>query len=83
VNSSGGGVSLRRRGVVAAFDASVGLGTVAPTGDDGGFGQRELPFHCTRIADGSRTIDVGAPVTFSVVPGRGGRWEAADLRIER
>ncbi|HEX2275356.1 MAG TPA: cold shock domain-containing protein [Acidimicrobiales bacterium] len=60
-------------GTVAAFDEHKGLGTVRA--DDG----RELPFHCTRIADGSRTIDVGARVTFSVVAGHRGQWEAADV----
>jgi CspA family cold shock protein len=57
-------------GVVVGFDGGVGLGLVG--GDDGGM----YPFHCTQIADGSRTIDVGTPVEFSVVPGQLGRWEA-------
>jgi cold shock CspA family protein len=60
-------------GTVAAFDEHKGLGTVRA--DDG----RELPFHCTSIADGSRTIEVGARVTFSVVPGHRGWWEAGDV----
>jgi cold shock CspA family protein len=58
-------------GVVAEFDDHRGYGTVR--GDDG----VEHPFHCTRIADGTRTIAVGTPVVFDVVPGHGGRWEAA------
>jgi cold shock protein len=62
------------RGTVSEFDQGRGYGTV--TGDDG----RELFFHCTRIADGSRTIAVGAPVTYEVVAGHLGRWEAADIR---
>jgi hypothetical protein len=37
------------------------------------------PFHCTQIADGTRTIDVGADVTFEVRPGLMGRWEAIAL----
>ena len=61
------------KGVVADFDEARGLGTV--TADDGvGY-----PFHCTRIADGTRTIAVGTKVTFEVVPGHLGRWEAAQL----
>ena len=60
-------------GAVADFDEHRGLGAVRS--DDG----RELPFHCTSIADGSRTVAVGARVTFSVVAGHLGRWEAADL----
>lgn len=59
------------RGKVAEFDEHVGLGEIE--GDDG----RRYPFHCTRIADGTRTVPVGATVTFEVVPGHLGRWEAA------
>jgi cold shock CspA family protein len=61
-------------GRVAEFDDAAGYGLVA----DGDVGR--WFFHCTAIADGSRTIDVGAPVTFDVVGGRLGRWEADDLR---
>ena len=61
-------------GVVTAFDEPVGLGTVTTTEGD------EHAFHCTAIADGSRTIEVGTAVDFEVVPGRLGRWEATDLR---
>ncbi len=60
-------------GTVAELDEHKGLGTVRA--DDG----RELSFHCTRIADGSRRVEVGARVTFSVVAGHRGRWEAVDL----
>jgi cold shock CspA family protein len=62
-------------GVVTEFDDPAGFGTV--TADDG----VEHFFHCTAIADGSRTIEVGARVAFEVVPGRLGRWEASDLRL--
>ncbi len=57
-------------GVVEAFDDDRGLGTIR-AGDGA-----ELPFHCTAIADGTRTIPVGAAVTFVVAAGRLGRWEA-------
>jgi cold shock CspA family protein len=57
-------------GVVAGFDEDRGLGTIAA--DDG----TDVPFHCTAIADGTRTIPVGRSVRFLVVPGRLGRWEA-------
>lgn len=57
-------------GTVTAFDEHVGLGTI-------GSRDHEYPFHCTQIADGSRTIEVGRPVRFTVVAGRLGRWEAA------
>lgn len=61
-------------GVVAAFDEARGLGTIRA--NDG----TELPFHCTAIADGSRTIPEGEQVRYLVVPGHLGRWEAS--RIE-
>jgi cold shock CspA family protein len=64
---------VRLEGTVTAFDEHAGHGKVRTS--DGG----ELFFHCTAIADGSRTIDVGTPVTFAVVPGHHGRWEAADV----
>lgn len=61
-------------GVVASFDDPRGLGVVRA--DDGA----EYPFHCTAIADGTRTIDEGVAVDFEVVAGRMGRWEAAKIR---
>jgi cold shock CspA family protein len=62
-----------RTGTVVAFDAAAGLGEVAA--DDGA----RLAFHCIVIADGSRTIEVGARVSFDVVP-KLGRWEASSIR---
>jgi cold shock CspA family protein len=61
------------RGTVSSFDDPRGLGEV--TAEDG----TTYPFHCTAIADGTRTIEVGAEVTFDVVPGHLGRWEASRL----
>lgn len=60
-------------GTVTEFDDPKGWGTVTA---DGG---AEHFFHCSAIADGSRFIGVGAEVTFAVVPGGNGRWEAAHL----
>ncbi len=60
-------------GRVVEFDDAKGYGYVEA--DDG----RRLFFHCTRIADGSRTIAVGAQVRFDVVPGHRGQWEATDV----
>jgi cold shock CspA family protein len=57
-------------GTVIEFDEPRGLGVVE--GDDG----ERYPFHCTRIADGSRTIAAGSRVEFSVMAGPAGRWEA-------
>lgn len=62
------------RGVVSAFDDAAGWGTVRA--DDGS----EWFFHCTAIADGSRSITVDTPVTFDVVAGRLGSWEASSIR---
>jgi cold shock CspA family protein len=58
---------------VETFDDFKGYGTLRTA--DGA----ELPFHCTALLDGTRTIDVGAAVTAEVVPGRLGRWEAARI----
>ncbi len=61
-------------GLVAHFDDRAGWGSVR--GDDG----QELFFHCTAVADGSRTISEGTPVDYEVVAGHLGRWEAWALR---
>ena len=61
------------RGTVAEFDDPKGYGTIRADDGTGYF------FHCTRIADGTRTIDAGASVTFTVVPGHRGRYEAAAI----
>ncbi len=66
--------AAERGGRVSAFDETVGLGTVT---DDAGV---ELGFHCTQIADGSRSIAVGTAVRVAVVAGHRGRWEAARVR---
>ena len=59
-------------GAVREFDEEKGLGVVvAPDG-------QAFPFHCIEIADGTRTIDVGATVTFSPMR-KFGTWEAADI----
>lgn len=60
-------------GTVTAFDDHAGLGEVSTP--DGVV----HPFHCTAIADDTRTIAVGAEVAFAVVPGRSGTWEAVQL----
>ncbi|WP_436796166.1 hypothetical protein [Actinospongicola halichondriae] len=57
-------------GSVSDFHEHRGLGTIA--GADG----TTFHFHCTGIADGSRTIAVGTDVRFDVIAGRLGRWEA-------
>jgi len=56
-------------GTVTAFDDPRGLGAI--TSEDG----QVYPFHCTQIADGTRTIEVGRVVRFDVLP-KLGRYEA-------
>jgi len=59
-------------GTVVEFDEARGLGEVqSPAG--------RWPFHCTAIADGTRTIAVGTAVAFEVVAGHLGRDEARGL----
>ena len=62
-------------GRVTSFDARRGWGTV--TDSEGA----EFEFHATAIVDGSRRIDSGTPVAFSVVPGHRGRYEARGLTV--
>jgi CspA family cold shock protein len=66
------GPSDRLRGRVSEFDEHEGLGTVVA--NDG----RPYRFHCIEIADGSRSIPVGADVSFTIAP-RFGRFEAAEI----
>ena len=64
------------RGVVASFDDPRGIGVIRR--DDG----TDYPFHCTAITNGTRTIEVGAVVSFSVAPGRMGHWEAVAISTD-
>ena len=59
-------------GTVTEFDERRGLGTISASGTT-------HAFHCTQLADGSRSIRVGQRVEFVVVPGRRGDWEAAAI----
>ncbi len=67
-----------RRGVVGAFDEASGLGAIIVSVGEGA-DDAEVAFHCIGIADGSRTIAVGAPVTFALLA-KLGRYEATDIR---
>ncbi len=58
---------------MVAFDEPRGLGTIEAAGV-------EHPFHCTQIADGTRSIEVGTKVTFELRPGHLGRYEATEIR---
>jgi cold shock CspA family protein len=59
-------------GSVVEFDEARGLGTVAA-------GEQRYPFHCTQLADGTRTVEVGVTVAFEVAPGHLGTWEATQI----
>ena len=60
-------------GRVASFDARRGLGTITDaTGST-------FDFHATAILDGSRQIEPGTDVSFVVVPGHRGRYEASGV----
>jgi cold shock CspA family protein len=59
-------------GTVTEFDEARGLGTI--TVSDGAI----YAFHCTQIADGTRTIDVGQAVRFELLP-KLGRYEATSI----
>ena len=73
--ASGPAASGTVRGTVATFDDPEGYGTVSASDPEGVWF-----FHCTAIADGTRSIEVGAEIDFDVVPGRLGRYEATNLR---
>ena len=62
-------------GSVTEFSADRGLGTIE--GDDG----LSYLFHVIEIADGTRTIDVGQPVRFRLLP-RFGQLQAGSI-VER
>jgi cold shock CspA family protein len=64
-------------GTVVEFDEHRGLGTIATV--DG----RTVGFHCTQIADGTRTIAIGADVEFDLAPGPLGRIEATAITPRR
>lgn len=74
-----GSGSRRLVGTVVTFDEAVGLGDIE-TDPAEGAGAGRFPFHCTQIADGTRTVAVGARVSFGLLPGRVGRWEAGEIR---
>jgi cold shock protein len=61
------------QGTVASFARDTGLGEIVTT--DGAI----YPFHCTAIADGTRDIEVGKHVTFTVAAGHLGRLEATNI----
>lgn len=65
-----------RIGSVADYDEAAGYGELI---DDAG---QQWWFHCTAIADGSRSIANGTAVRFSLRPGHLGRYEAALVVVD-
>ncbi len=63
------------RGVVSEFDEPRGLGVLEA--QDG----ERFVFHCTALADGSRTVDAGSEVVFMTAPGHLGRVEASQIFV--
>jgi cold shock CspA family protein len=63
---------------VTSFDDAKGWGFVRADRDDGE--GEEFFFHCTAVADGTRTIAEGAAVDFDLAAGHRGRHEARNLR---
>lgn len=61
-------------GSVQSFDEAAGLGTIEI--DD----SSTFAFHCTAIADGSRTIAVGTEIICELRPGNLGVIEARAIR---
>lgn len=64
-----------RRGTVVAFDERRGWGAIA---DGSGW---QVGFHCTALADGTRSIAVGSEVVFVIRPGHHGRFEAEGIHL--
>lgn len=60
-------------GVVVELDEPAGLGRIAASGG------LELAFHCTAVADGSRSVPLGARVAFRVAAAHGGGWQATEV----
>lgn len=61
------------RGIVVEYDTDRGIGEIETTE-----GLR-VSFHCSVLSDGSRLIDEGATVEFTIGAGRLGRWEAVSV----
>jgi len=70
--------SSARQGRVEAFDEKRGLGILRDLSDEDG---ASYSFHCTAITDGTRSIDAGTLVCFTLFGGNGGRVEARDLVV--
>jgi cold shock CspA family protein len=70
--------SATRQGRVHTYDNAAGYGTILEDAAENVAG--DWFFHCTAIAEGSRTIATEQPVSFALTPGHLGRYEATDIR---
>jgi len=71
--------SRLRHGIVASFDDPAGYGVITETESESETAG-EWFFHCSAIADGTRSIEPGTPVICHLVAGHMGRFEATDIR---
>ncbi|MDA8398811.1 MAG: cold shock domain-containing protein [Actinomycetota bacterium] len=70
-----------RFGKVMSFDEYRGVGTILDEGCSGTDpASAGLFFHCTAIADGSRSIAPGREVVYELGAGSTGCWEAVLVR---
>ncbi|MCL5445818.1 MAG: hypothetical protein M1350_00115 [Actinobacteria bacterium] len=78
------------KGTVVSFDEARGTGEIAwsPSSEvgpgaglkgNGAASSHVVAFHCVAVADGTRHVEPGAPVIFSLVPGHYGMPEAAGI----
>jgi cold shock CspA family protein len=68
-------------GNISSFDTDRGIGTIRPVNLHAhGTGAMELLFHCIEIADGSRHIAEGTPVSYRLGL-KLGRPEAFEITV--
>ncbi|MHB8262569.1 MAG: hypothetical protein ACYDGY_02310 [Acidimicrobiales bacterium] len=70
-------------GIVTSFDEARGTGEITwlreSKDEPVSLGEEVVAFHCASIADGTRHIDTGAPVAFSLASGHYGMPEACRI----
>ncbi len=68
-------------GMVTDYDEAAGLGTITLHGAHSHPERQTIGFHCTQIADGSRSIAVGTRVRFQIIRVNLGRFEASAIEV--
>ena len=71
-------VGSRHTGRIARYEASAGYGAVVVDGD---LDATEWFFHCTDVADCRWHIKKGRAVSFNLVVGHCGQFEAFDIQL--